>query len=1121
MINLHRSNRLEELFSVLSEKIQKAPAGGSPFDPETIVVQSRSMEDWLKMELSRHQGICANIEFPFPNPLVKQVYEAIDGRSEDAKWPSQGQLAWRLVERIDKDIDQPVYKSIASYLDDDDSGVKRFQLAKKIAYLFDQYSHFRPEMVTKWDTTPLDDWQAALWNSTISASGIAHPAIMARRIQEAIKSDTIDLEKLPRRISLFGIHSLSPLYLEIIETLSEHIEVHLFLLSPCREYPLDTSGGAQPESTANGQSEDSGAIASGTSNSLLFSLGRLGREFQLLLEKNQQYENSGPDLFGDPSEKTALATLQSDLLNLRNRGREKGDTPPQKIREDDNSVCIHSCHSPMREVEVLHDQLLDLLEKDSSLEPRDIVVMLPSLATYAPYIEAVFGARQEDKPSLPFSISDVSAQDKAPVVEAFLRVLELGSTRTTVEEVLGILDSAAVRDRFGLSTKNIDTIEDWIAESGIRWGIDAEHRKKLDQPAFDNNSWRFGLDRMLLGATLPSGETGLWEGWLPCKITEGTASSLLGNLSWYCETLFDLCRDLGQLHTPAQWQELLLRILKELCSAGGEYSQQHQVVRNAIYKLGNHAREAGFDKKVSLDIIRSFFSDRLQKLKTSPGRMGRGITFCSMVPMRSIPFRVICLMGMNDSDYPKPARTPGFDLLQKYPETGDRTLREEDRYCFLEALLSARDKLLITYCGQGIRDNKKLPPSVVISELLDTLDEGFDHPDNNTGGGKSRQRWITLHPLQPFSPAYFDPESPGLFSYAHGYYKGAQALRLAPGQQEPFFNSPLDVQSNEDGFLRLDNFLRFFNSPGAAFLRDRLNIYLGYQEEGIDEREPIELSPLELYKVGNAMLEQFIAGQTREEISRFFKASGQIPPGTPGDCVVWELSRELKPVTPTIRSFRKEDQLPPLTFDLRIGPHHLKGALSGIYPRGMLRYGYERYKEIKLLRLWIEHLVLCSCGPGEEYPRSSMLICRKPKGKGSGMQTHEFLEVQAEEAKKLLKTLLELYEIGQNEPLLLLPRSSDAYLQTLKQGKKKAETEAELKELSRKALQRARREWEESSLFEEAERDEEVFSVLFREADPLHEDYPGKCELQGEENRFEELVEKIFSPLQEYLGKNK
>ena len=1114
MIHLYRSNRLEKLCSALSEVIRQ-PAG-SPIVPETIVVQSRGMEDWLAMELSRRAGISANVNYPFPHTLIEQAYGAIEGVDSEDRWLGQGQLLWRLLETINREIAKPEFKTVREYLETDEHGTRSYQLAKNIAGLFDNYSHFRPRMVLDWDNNPGSGWQASLWHSIISASGSTHPAIIADRIESALKSGKLNLEELPQRVSLFGIPSLSPLYLDIFGMLSNHIDVHLFLLSPCREYWADIVGlvrrkkiARKQEETAEGFSTDDLHIDIG--NRLLSSLGRIGREFQFLLEDEEsvQYEESGPDLFIEPELETVLSALNSDILNLRNRGQKAEDEPPLPVNSEDDSVRIHSCHSPMREVEVLRDQLLDLFEKDESLEPRDVLVMLPSLATYAPYIDAVFGSRDKNRDVLPYAISDVRAADETPVVEAFLGVLELASSRATVEDVMGVLQSESIRSRFELSSKNIETLEKWVIESGIRWGIDAEHRKELGQPAFENNSWRFGLDRMLLGIALPTGGQDLWQGRLPCEMIEGSPALLLGKLAGYCEALFGIYRELRQDHTSSEWRAVLLNITSELCSLEGDYAQQHQVVRRAIDKICGQAEAAGFEETIGLDVIRSLFNDELGRHKTSPGRMGSGITFCAMVPMRSIPFRVVCLMGMNDRDYPKPGRTLDFDLTRSHPRAGDRSLREEDRYCFLEAILSAREKLVITYCGQSIRDNKKLPPSVVVSELLDALSEGFDRSGNDAALDEKERRgqWIIHHPLQPFSPRYFDPGHAELFSYSDGYFEGARALHQEPVEQEPFFAAPLEKRSDEDKVLSLDALLRFFQSPCKAFLQNRLNILLLRQGSEVDHREPIDLNFLERSQVGNTMLSQLMEDRSLDEISAFFSASGLVPPGAPGACLVSELAGELEPVVAELKKIRTEKELAALRIDLPIGRFRLQGTLANIYPQALLRYGYQRFREDRLLRLWVEHLVLCASAAAG-YPGSSKLACRKPRG--PGMEIHRFNEVG--EAKPLLAELLELYEIGQNEPLLFFPRTSGAYLQQLEK------TGDDSDESTSIALQRARRVWEEKSGDVEPERETNVFSLLFRDADPLAVDYPEKFGFQGEENRFGTLVGKIFTPLLDHLG---
>ena len=1114
MIHLYRSNRLEELCTSLKGVI--AEPAGSPIAPETIVVQSRSMQDWLSMELARRTGITANLSYPFPHTLIEQAYQSIEGIDSEDKWPGQGQLLWHLLEKIRSDLQNPEYKCIAEYLAGDEQGTRGYQLAQNIAGLFDKYSHFRPQMALEWDQDPKGGWQAKLWNSIITAAGITHPAIMAGRIKKALEAGTIDLDKLPRRISLFGIPSLSPLYLDIFGMLSDHIEVHLFLLSPCREYWADIADLVQRKKVArqqqqNGEGFSVDDLHIDIGNPLLSCLGRIGREFQFLLEDEEfiQYAEKGPDLFVEPGKETVLSTLNSDILNLHNRSRKPGKEPPLQVESEDNSIRIHSCHSPMREVEVLRDQLLDLFEKDKDLEPRDVVVMLPSLATYAPYIEAVFGTRAQDKTALPYSISDVRASDETPVVEAFLGVLELAATRATVEEVMGLLECEPIRDRFELSTRNIETLEKWVIESGIRWGIDSEHREELGQPAFENNSWRFGLDRMILGITLPTAEQELWEERLPCEMIEGSSSLLTGKLSRFCEILFGIYRELQQEQDIAGWRQTLLGITAKLCSLEGDYAQQHQLVRHTIDKICGHAGEAGFEGKISLDIIRCLFNDELGRHKTSPGRMGSGITFCAMVPMRSIPFRVVCLMGMNDRDYPKPGRPLSFDLTRNQPRAGDRSLREEDRYCFLEAILSAREKLVITYCGQSIRDNKTLAPSTVVSELIDTLSEGFNitSDDSSMDEKNRREQWVIPHPLQPFSPRYFDPEHTRLFSYASGYFEGARALRNEPVEEEPFLSSPLEKQPAQNNILRLSDLLRFFHSPCAAFLQNQLKIFLRRQDSELDDREPIDLNPFERYHLGNSMLSLLLEDRSREEISELFSAGGLVPPGTPGQCLTSELADELAPIASELREIQAEKELDALRVDLPVGRFRLQGTVASIYPRALLRFSYQRFSENRLLQLWIEHLVLCAMN-ATGYPSSSQLACRKPKG--SGMETRQLTEVTG--AQELLEELLELYQVGQNEPLLLFPRTSAAYLQQLEK------TGDESAEAVDTALRVARRTWQEKSGYMEPECETPVFSLLFRDADPLAEDYPEILGLQGEENRFGTLVKKIFSPLLDHLG---
>jgi exodeoxyribonuclease V gamma subunit len=367
----------------------------------------------------------------------------------------------------------------------------------------------------------------------------------------------------------------------------------------------------------------------------------------------------------------------------------------------------------MREVEVLHDQLVALFEEIPDLEPRDVIVMTPAIDGYAPLVEAVFG-ESTTRPPIPYHIADRGPRATDEIVDAFSRLLAIVDGRMTATEVLDLLRIGAIRRRFAIAAEDVELLRTWVGRVGIRWGIDDAHRAALGQPPFHANTWRFGLDRLMLGYAMAGGDRELFGETLPYDDVEGSSAELLGKLAELCETVFGFHASLRDARSLDDWRDDFARLLAAMIASDDHDADQHNEVRNALARIARRAHAAGFVEALPLEAARTLALDELTRTTSARGFLSGGVTFCEMVPMRAIPFRVVCLLGMNGDAFPRVRRPLGFDLVARHPRRGDRSSREDDRYLFLEALLSARDRLLIIYVGQSIRDNAELPPSVVV-----------------------------------------------------------------------------------------------------------------------------------------------------------------------------------------------------------------------------------------------------------------------------------------------------------------------------------------------------------------------------------------------------------------------
>jgi exodeoxyribonuclease V gamma subunit len=1048
-MEVHRSNRTEKLVEILCGVVRKPLA--SPFAKECIVVQGRGMERWLSMQLAQRLGVWANPEFPFPRSLIERAFAAVSGDAEDvgAKYQPET-LLWAIADLLPGFLADEAFRSIRSYLGEGAaaaSGVRLLQLSERIATTFDQYVVYRPEMVRGWkDADDGRDWQPILWRALVDRLGDGHLAAREQRFLAGIATRDA-LDGFPARISLFGLSTLPPLYVRVLFALSKVSKVHLFLLSPSSEYWAEIRSKreqlrAVARATRPGREPTEDDLHLEEGNPLLASLGRLGRDFQFVLEEGGDYETSDDGLFAEPATGPMLGTLQSDILHLRERRHDTAGRPERvaalPLAADDRSIAVHSCHAPMREVEVLHDQLSRLFEELPGLEPRDVVVMTPAIDTYAPLVEAVFG-ETESRPKLPYRVADRGVRSTDEIVDALSCLLDVVDGRMTATDVLDLLRIEAVRRRFAIEATDVELVRHWVDQAGIRWGIDERHRAELGQPELREYTWRFGLDRVLLGYAMPAEGCELFRGTSPYDDVEGSSADLLGRLAELCATLFRFHDELRSPRSLAHWRDAFGDLLDDMIASDDATADQHNDVKKALTRIVDRAAAAGFDEELALDAVRPLVLEELTRAPTARGFLSGGITFCEMVPMRAIPFRVVCLLGMNGDAFPRVRRPLGFDKVAQQPRRGDRSSREDDRYLFLEALLSARDRLLITYVGQSIRDNTEQPPSVAVSELLDALGESFVVPEDGPGAApregelgsehaqrRIRERIVVRHPLQPFSTRYFTGDAT-LFSYATSYYQGAESLVGSRGPAPAFAPAVLAEPENDALAVDLSELTQFLQNPAKYFLQQRLRVSLGNEAEPVENREPLQLDQLASWAVGDKILKHRSAGRDAREVFEALRAAGKLPLGSPGMLAYDDLLPEVRAILARAGRLRAGRPLPPLEIEQQLNGVRLTGLLEDLFEeQGQVRVQFSRLRRPKEITSWVNHLALqCFAPPG--HPRSALLVGRQPK---DGREIEVSFKPVADPAARL-GDLIALLQLGATRPVPFFPGTSRVYVERL------------------------------------------------------------------------------------------
>ncbi len=1102
VVKVYRSNRVERLLEALAQVVaQPLP---DPIAPEQIVVHSRGMGTWLSQRLAEHLGVWAGGQFPFPRRFVDDVLRTVlgDAAVDDGFAPDR--MLWPILAELPQHLQHAAFADLARYLaDDTDGGRNLFQLARRIAAVFDQYVVFRPELVLAWEAGRDDDWQARLWRAVSARLQGRHPAALARDLFDALEREPPT--RLPARVCVFGVSTLPPFYLRILQAIDRHVPVHLFVVSPSRAWWAEV----QSHRDLLRRAVDDVPPVDDDAPPLLASLGTVGRDFQLVLEQTCDYDEPYDDLYVDPGHDTMLHALQSDILAFRRRGRESADDTcrPLPIAVGDDSISVHACHSPMREVEVLHDRILGLLADDPTLEPREIAVLCSDIETYAPLVEAVFEREPGDPTFVPYTVADRTLRADSPVVEAFHRVLDLVGGRLTASEVIDLLALPPIQQRFSIAHDEVDTIATWIAEAGIRWGIDEAHRKRHDQPKLRANTWRFGLDRLFLGLALPRASAGTggptFGGVLPYDELEGEDTLLLGRFAELCERLFDASVRLEAARSPRQWQVALAQIVDDFLASPRdvETSWDAQQIRAALEAVAADAEAAGFEGTLPLSAMLELVDGKLADDAAPRGFLTGGITFCELLPMRSIPFRVVCLLGMGDTQFPRSTPRVGFDLVARRPRPGDRARRADDRYLFLEALLAARDRVLVFHVGQSVQDNSDIPPSVVVSELLDELGAAFVPPGATEADPEALRRHVVVrHPMQPFSPRYFglDPD-PRLFSFEHAYAEGAEALvsGVDDTRGPVLLREPLpDPRPRPDAEtqLPLHRLHAFYRMPTADLLKRRLGLYLDDWTRDHSDREPMELQPLDGWRLGAELLAHQLDGVPEATSLELLRAGGELPLGTFGEWKYAEIAANVQPLLAAARQHRVGDRLPHLSIDLAIGSTRVVGTIRERWSTATTMVQYARVSAKHLLRAWIDHLAACISGD----ERTTVIVGRSDK---QGLaKVCRFRPV--DDPQLYLGKLVELYWIGQCEPLLLFPKTSLAFCRSLR-AKKDPDA----------AFEAARKVWTDHK---QGERDDRSLKRVFGDRDVLARGF-SIFDHEMAAGDFAELAIEVFCPLLEHV----
>ncbi len=1098
MINVYSHAHLESLAELLSFKIKQHPL--DVFEAETVCVANPIVQRWLSVQIAKHNGIEANVEYPLAANLIWRLLKKAGLNCPDTDPLALESLVWKIISLLPQLSQNEEFSGIKKYLDDDEDGTKQWQLAKKIADVFDRYQYHRPEALLT-EAHNMEPWLKTLWKKLV-ADVPNHKIKLIFQFMEWMQQGKIPSHLLPKRIHVFSPSFLPKIVFQFFEALSQSVEINFYVVSPTNQYWGDLTS---PKKLAKARlSDNPDAVYWDIGNALLSSWGKVGQIFhdQLIVSQRVEYM---PQVNPLPAPKSLLQTIQNDIFNLSDRQYNEPE-----IIKNDGTIKINCCHNKMRECQVLHDEILAIFEqsanKNQPISPENILILTPNVVDYAPYIEAVFSPSQH-KPFIPWNINDIPVVDVSPIFDVFLQLFDLNEGRFKQSDVLAFLDLKECQNQFDLSASEVETIKGWIQKSHIHWGKNEQHKQQLGLPKIAQNTWRFGLDRMMASYALGNNQT-LGDIVSINKI-DGNEAETLGKFNRFYEALVYYAQRIDGDKTPQQWQKLSNEMLDKLFKENAE-SDNKQNIRECITDWLETVDTLGFEEKCHYQLVKNVLQEKLQISQKKIAFMSGGVTFSSMKPLRNIPAKVIFVMGMNEQDYPRKEVRPEFDEMSKNAKVGDPSIADEDRYLFLETLMAAREKLIFSYIAYSHKDNSEKQPSLLLSELIEYIDERFINEQQE----KLSKSLITAHKLQAYCAYYYQQKKPKSYDR---YWLPMFSTEKHNEQKTQWSNFKTIKQNIDHEEISLESLLSFYKNPSASFLRGNLKVYLKDEKQEINDIEPIDLDDLQQWQVKQAITEANLDGKTSKSVKDNLFKTGQLPISNIGDTCYKNVENKVSKLLQNLDTFKQgvctHNAPAILCTDIRVGnqltPFSLSvsllinsqknknvtlvGQIKNLYPQhGLLKVRPGTVKGGDYLSLWIQFLILqlTKQNPNEaiDFVTNAQIISDKK------LEMFDANKIDKATAQEYLNQLIDLYIEGKNKPIALFNLSSYEVALQIHKGK----TEGELNKNSK---------WFSNKYYQGDEADLNI-QMLLRQLD----------EQPTDSDEFLQIIKTIYLPMLNYLS---
>jgi len=1052
MISIYKSHNLHHLAGQLADRLEESK-NVDPFKPQQIIVPNLDTSRWLKLELAERMGVAANFDFILPAEWqyrqIRELYPDLP-----RQLPSDpDSMRWTIFGVLMDDQLRKAFPKPNRYINSQSSEMKdqaAMQLARQISSVYDQYLMYRPEMILEWQNGKScqgdEKWQAELWillNKTWKKQNESdlqlNKAELHNHTITAVENGTL---KPDGPIYVFNPGLIPKPIVRLLQVCRSHSDLFVYNIHPSKN-PVTDEGNELLQSFG----EEAGNVEE------LFQLldGELTRDFRF-----------------DAKTDNSLHRVQKHIID-----NQPMDVASGKTKLEDN-IQVRSCHSPLREIETLHQFLLEQFEKNSDLHPDDILVVTPDLQVYEPAIDAVFGIPEEGMPSIPYHLGSIRSNDSESLERAFTHLLSLPDSRFTLSEVMDLFQMKPVREKLGLSESDCQKVKRWIEENHVMWALDGDHRKEWGQPAEEMQTWYSALKRTWLGQWMDD-QGGKLLGGAP--LYTGVRSS--GDQEvWAAFTRFlgrlDSVRQASKKKTDClAWCDHIRQWMDMFFTADDLQGRAGLSIVMILDTLKDAHKLAAVSRDIPFGLIRQEITSLLDQQMSGSTLFTRGVTFSTMVPVRSLPFKVVALIGLNEDKFPRKTTSPDFDLMAQHPEPSDRNRKKEDRNLFLESILAAEEIHYCSYVGRSPFDNESIPPSPIVSEWLDTLEKVT---------GQKPENIIQLETLNGFSPDLFRE---GGGSYSSLYFNTAKSLSEKENGFSGLMNSEPLPDEGESGEIDINELIRFFSNPMKYFLNTRFDARLYDPDE---EKNEFEFNHLEKHTLFQRLFGCELSDINKEELLEQLVNSGMLPSGWPGRSVLNETEGHVKTAFEQIKSKDFTPIINLVQISTELNDNKITGSIYSFSNICVLNIVPSKFSGKTVIQSWLQHLAVCASDEGEK--RESYLLTELKKGKPKWFKFNPVMD-----AKKQLQEFVEIYKSGLNKPVHFFPKTMVEFEERTRNNR------------SKDPLENARNEFE-GGFKKRGESDDLAISFLMGDQAKFDEQF-----VQGD---YQKLVEMMMDNMEDF-----